>query len=125
MRTESSRPAEVPLLRRWQSGNRHRVFLGPQIYDECMKQALRAFLGIRLVGHNSQLSAGQGKRSVCAAWKRRTPVYVGNQLRLRGVAEVMDGEATVAPGPLAAIAGRNHVMQGHAAARRQGRRLAC
>ena len=36
----------------------------------------------------------------------------------------MNGEATIAPGSVAAIAGRNHVMQGHAAARRQGRRLA-
>src|SRR5229473_3094578 len=36
----------------------------------------------------------------------------------------MNGEATVAPGSVAAIASRNHVMQGHAAARRQRRRLA-
>ena len=40
------------------------------------------------------------------------------------VAEVVDGEAAVAPGSVAAIASRNHVMQGNAAARRQGRRLA-
>ena len=36
----------------------------------------------------------------------------------------MDGQAAVAPGSVAAIAGRNHVMQGNAAARRQCRRLA-
>ena len=36
----------------------------------------------------------------------------------------MDRETAVAPGSIAAIPGRNHVMQGHAAARRQRRRLA-
>ena len=36
----------------------------------------------------------------------------------------MDGEAAVAPGSVAAIAGRNHVMQGHSPPGRQGRRLA-
>ena len=36
----------------------------------------------------------------------------------------MDGEAAVAPCSIAAIARRNHVMQGDAAARRQCRRLA-
>jgi len=61
---------------------------------------------------------------VGAAGKRRTPVDVRNQLGLGGVAEIMDGEAAVAPGSVAAITGRNHVMQGNAAARRQSRWLA-
>ncbi len=36
----------------------------------------------------------------------------------------MDGEAAVAPGSVASIAGRNHVVEGNAAARYQCRRLA-
>ena len=47
-----------------------------------------------------------------------------NQLGLGRVAEIVNGEATIAPGSVAAIPGRNHVMQSHAAARRQGGRLA-
>ena len=61
---------------------------------------------------------------MCAAGKRRTPVDVRNQLGLGRVAEIVDGEAAVAPGSVAAIAGGDHVMQGDAAARRQSRWLA-
>ena len=124
VRAEGSETAEVPLLGRRQSGNGHGVFLGPQIHDERTKLALGALFGIRFVGHDGQLSARQGKRSVRATGKGRTPVDVRNQLGLGRVAEIMDGEATIAPGSVAAIARGNHVMQGNAAARRQSRRLA-
>src|SRR5215467_3922738 len=60
-----------------------------------------------------------------AAWKRRTPVDVRNEFRLSRVAEIMDGEAAIAPSTVAPITGRNHMVQSDSAACRQSRRLAC
>src|SRR5215472_12901613 len=59
-----------------------------------------------------------------AAWKRRAPVDVRYEFRLSRVAEIMDGEAAIAPSAIAPITCRNHMVQSDAAACRQSRRLA-
>ena len=46
-----------------------------------------------------------------------------DQLRLRRVAQIVNGKAAISPGPVTAIAGRNHVMQGNPATGRQGWRF--
>ena len=46
------------------------------------------------------------------------------QLGFGRIADIVDRESAIAPRAVAAIAGRDHVMQSNAAARRQRRRLA-
>src|SRR5439155_61704 len=78
VRAERSESTEVSFLRCRQRTDRNGIFLGAQIHDERAKHALRAFFCVRFVGDHGKLSAGQGKRRMCATRKRRAPVYVRN-----------------------------------------------
>ena len=124
VRAEVAHRAEVAPRRRRQRRDRHGVLLGARVDDPGVERALRAEVGVRLVGDDDELALRQRQRRVRAAGIRRRPVDVRQQLRVRGVADVVNREPAVAPRRVAAVARDDHVMQRVALALRRRRRFA-
>ena len=111
VRPEDTTRAVVPVLRRRQRGDRHRVLRRPHVDNECVERAFDTLLRVRFIDDNGEIAARQRERRMGAAWKRRRPVDVREQPRPRDIGEIVDGEAAVTPCRITTVAGRDHVVE--------------
>ena len=108
MRTEVSTLCTVVFLRRCREGRdsdrvgRLAYVDYPGVFD-----LVGAIVRDALVSNNGELAIGQGETGMCSAAEGRAPVAMGDQLRLRGIADVEEGEAAIAPGAIRRRAGDN------------------